>query len=239
VGIKAEREQKLNCTLIIPSGGSGRRFGATQPKQFTELAGIPIIIRTLKIFESIDEISNLIIPSIPEYFDLTRRLIEQYGIKKPIVIIEGGAERQDSVYNALQMLSVADSDIVLIHDAVRCLATDTLVKNLISVANKYGAAIPGIEPNDTIKLIDLSSAAIETIERRKLRAIQTPQVFRTEIIIESYKKANAEGFYSTDDAALAEHSGYRVQVIDGERDNIKITTVADLSRAELILKNRR
>ena len=221
--------------VIIPAGGTGKRFESNIPKQFIDLGGVPILIRTLLIFENIPEIDLIIISMSKEWIGLTMELISQYKLKKIGNIVEGGFERQDSVYNALETKEAIHSEIILIHDAVRPFADSGLVRRIISAAYEFGAAVPALHPKETIKQIGVNNLVKMTIDRSKLICIQTPQGFRTDIIINSYQKANKEQYYSTDDAALVEAAGYPVKFIQGDEANIKITTKFDMLYAGVLL----
>ncbi len=225
----------MKSCVIIPAGGIGKRFGTDVPKQFVELKGIPLIIHTIKIFDNIDDIESIVIPVHNEWFTYTKEIIEKYNCNKVKEVIIGGIERQDSVFNGLHTKSVTESEIVLVHDAVRPFATPLMVQNIINATEDFGAVIPGITPKETVKEKNSKGTIVKTMDRNKLSLIQTPQGFWTEIITNAYTKAAAAGFKGTDEAALVEFIGYRITVIEGDDSNIKITTPFDLKIAELIM----
>ena len=222
-------------SLIIPAGGTGERFGSELPKQFHILKNKPIIIRTIEAFSEITSIENIVIPTPKEHITTLNSIIKEYNITKKIKIIEGGKERQDSVLNALGTEEVAGSDLVLIHDAVRPLISKTLIEKLIKIAEVSGGAVPALIPCETIRKIN-SDGSYNTLQRNTLRSIQTPQVFKTKLITDAYAKAINAGFVSTDDAAVFEFANYEYLIINGEEENIKITTPKDLLTAEFFLK---
>jgi 2-C-methyl-D-erythritol 4-phosphate cytidylyltransferase len=224
----------MNNCLIIPAGGSGKRFGDELPKQFHLLQGIPLIVRTIKAFEKIDSIKSVVIAVSDKFKDELYSMVNKYNVPKNISIVTGGAERQDSVYNALQDTLVRDSDFVLIHDAVRPFVTKETVEKLIAIAANTGGAIPAIIPKDTVREV-LPTGDYRTHRRDRLRLIQTPQVFKTEMILKAYANAMKEKFYSTDDAAIFEHFGYEFLIVEGDENNIKITTKTDFVFAELTI----
>jgi 2-C-methyl-D-erythritol 4-phosphate cytidylyltransferase len=218
----------MNCVVIIPAAGLGKRFNLPLPKQFTDIDGMPILIHTIKIFDTLPSISSIIIAANQEWIDFTQSLITKYNVMKPSQIIKGGKIRQDSVNNALKSKLIKSADIVLVHDAVRPFTSQNLVNSIINTAIEYGAAIPALIPRDTIKLVNKKGFVVRTLDRSKLCSVQTPQGFRQEIILESYKYAYENRIYSTDDASLIEKVGYTVKTIPGEETNIKITTQNDL-----------
>jgi len=228
---------KMNITVIIPAAGQGKRFGNKLPKQFLNLNGIPVIIRTLMIFDDIEEIQNVIIAVDSSYKKLLQDFILQFGIQKKVTFVRGGKERQDSIFNAIGLKAVQNSDLIIVHDAVRPLASQELFKRVIRFTNKFDAVIPGIMPNDTIKCIDSKGFVHSTFLRNNLRKIQTPQGFKTDVFLDMYRKMKSEKISVTDDAALAENAGYKVKIIEGEEQNIKITTAVDMLLASSVLKN--
>ncbi|MFH1050458.1 MAG: 2-C-methyl-D-erythritol 4-phosphate cytidylyltransferase [bacterium] len=227
---------EVNCTVIVPAAGKGKRFGNTLPKQFLELNKIPVIIRTLMIFEKMDEIKNVVIAIDTSYQKLLQDYIKQFNILKKITIIKGGKERQDSIFNALKTEAVKNADIILVHDAVRPFVSHNLCKKIIVAVQKHSAAIPGIVPKDTIKRINSKGFAVETPTRNMLRNIQTPQGFKKDIFLEIYRLMESNKMFVTDDASLAEQLGFKVKIVEGEEQNIKITSEIDLLLADSILK---
>jgi 2-C-methyl-D-erythritol 4-phosphate cytidylyltransferase len=224
----------MNNCLIIPAGGTGKRFGSQLPKQFHKLNDIPVIIRTINAFNEIDSINTILIPVPEQYIDTLNSLIKQYKCSKPVKILIGGAERQDSVYNALQTEEAQSSDLVLIHDAVRPFVGRSLIEKLISVAAVAGGAVPAMKLKETIREIR-TDGKYNTLERKNLRSIQTPQVFRSGLLLEAFSKAKEEAYLSTDDAALFEYAGFDYVLVEGEEHNIKITSPEDFLTAEFIL----
>lgn len=228
----------MSCTVIIPAGGSGKRFGSSIPKQFVELNGIPIIVHTINLFKEIEEIDSVVVAVHAEWYTYTKEMSEKFKVEKLSEIIIGGRTRQDSVANALHSQSVQNAEIVLVHDAVRPFASANLIKKVIDTTDEFGAVIPATPPRETIKERSGNGIVVKTIERSKLCSVQTPQGFWLDIIQTAYTKANAAGFVGTDDASLVEFLGYKVKVIDGEDNNFKITTPLDLRIAELLLNDK-
>ncbi len=225
----------IKTTVIIPAGGVGNRFGADKPKQFTDLAGIPIIIHTLKQFWICD---NIIISSHPEWIDHLKDLIFEHSIPNVKAIVKGGATRQESVYNALCHEIAEESDVILVHDAVRPFAGKEMIQSIMLNAIEYGAAIPGLTPKDTIKEINSEYLINKTIDRDTLKMVQTPQGFRQSLVKKAYENALNNNFIGTDSASLVEYLGHSVKVLDGEETNIKITTPLDMVLADFIIHNK-
>lgn len=228
----------MNITAIIPAGGLGKRYGASNPKQFTELNGIPIIAHTISLFQSLPEINKIVIPVHSEWYGKTQEIVAKYKFDKVKEIIIGGKVRQESVANALRTKSVQEADIILEHDAVRPLASIELIKKIISITEENGAVIPAVYPKETIKERTNSGTIVKTLDRQHHCSVQTPQGFWQELIISAYQNAAAANYFGTDSSSLVEFMGYKVTVIDGEEKNIKITTPFDTKIAELVLSER-
>jgi len=228
-------EELINSCLILPAGGLGKRFGHELPKQFHLLAGKPLIILTIDAFIGISNIKIIIVPVQNDFKAYFAELLDEYNLTERVIVLEGGNERQDSVYNALKAKEAMDSDIILIHDAVRPFVSKGLINRLTSVAAEIGGAVPGLEPKETIRAID-RDMSYSTPDRKRLRSIQTPQVFRTKLIIEAYQKSYKDNFRATDDASLFEHCGFEYLIVEGEERNLKITTAMDFMLAETLQK---
>jgi len=210
-------------------------------KQFTELAGTPILIHTLRRFAAVDEVSEIWIALRENEIEGFRERLQKETpavLQKKIELVIGGEHRQQSVEHALNALTAAPDDIVLVHDAVRPLVTGEIIKDVIEAARKYGAAIAGLPAVDTVKQVERTSegAIIKTtIPRAGVVLAQTPQGFRYDVIKKVFDEASADGFMGTDEASLAERSGHEVAVVMGSPKNIKITTPADMELAEFYL----
>lgn len=220
-------------SAIILAGGKGKRMGAKISKQYIELNGKPILYYTLKKFvdcEGIDKIILVLPKDEIEYCN--KEILEKYSLKVDM-IVEGGKERQDSVYNALQKIN--DSEIVLIHDGARAFVSERVIKDGIKYAKIYGAAAPGVMPKDTIKVVDKNGFSDSTPDRSKLLAIQTPQTFKLEIIKECHEKVKENNISVTDDTMVVEMYNNKVYLYNGEYTNIKVTTPEDLILAERLI----
>jgi 2-C-methyl-D-erythritol 4-phosphate cytidylyltransferase len=217
--------------------------GKGKSKQFTELAGIPILVRTLRKFVASDRVSEIWVALRKSEMDEFRsRLDAEYKdvLKKKVQLVEGGEHRQHSVANALAAISAAPDDIVLVHDAVRPFVTSEIIDEVTEAAGKYGAAIAGMPAVDTVKQVERTSEGAlitATIPRERVVMAQTPQGFRYDVLKKAFDEAGADGFTGTDEASLVERSGNEVAVVMGSPRNIKITTPADMEVAEFFLKH--
>ena len=223
----------MSVCAVVPAGGTGIRMGGTVPKQFLELNGKPILYYTLKTLQDCGIISELILV-VPEkeYDNACTDWLGKPEIVTKVVV--GGEKRQDSVYNGFCELS-PQTEIVLVHDGVRPFLSHQMIRESVDAAREYGAAITAIPVNDTIKRVDDSGLVSQTVDRDGLWRVQTPQVFRYELLQEAFKKANSEKFYGTDEGTLIEHLGKPVKVVEGSEQNIKITRPEDLKLSEIFL----
>lgn len=223
-------------TAIITAAGSGMRMGGEIKKQFRLLNGIPILIRTLKPFYLSEHIDNIIVTAPEEDLEYCCELIEAHYLNedKPLLVVPGGAQRQDSILGALEHCP-PDTGLVFIHDAVRPFVSTDFLDELRKMALRYKAVVPASRLKNTIKQV--SGEYIEkTLVRNRLIQVYTPQVFDYRLLVESYEKAYEDGFVSTDDSALVEYYGTKVSYLLTGDINIKITDEWDLTIAQLILE---
>ncbi len=220
--------------VIVLAAGMGKRMKAEKNKVFITLKDTPIIIRTLQTFVQDSYCKNIILPINPNDQLLFEKLLEQYPFDKPIQVVMGGKERQNSVYNGLKHLRGSEEGIVLIHDGARPFITQELIHSLVRSATEHGSAIPGVPVKDTVKRVK-DDQVIGTVERSSLWAVHTPQAFRLSIVKQAHEKAILEGFLGTDDASLVEQLGEKVSIVQDSYNNIKITTPEDLYIAEAIM----
>lgn len=228
----------LKAVAVIPAGGRGRRFGAQTPKQYVEVAGVPLIVHTLRKFDPAggSGVGGLIIPVPPADVDFVKEeIVSKYGIRGVTAVVAGGRERQDSVRAGLDAVP-ADAQIVAVHDAVRPFVGIEMIRKVLDEAASCSAAALGVPVRDTVKRVDGGSNVVGTVDRDGLWLTQTPQAFRREIIMEAYRRAYDDGVYATDDASLVERIGVAVKMVPGSYENIKITTADDLRFAEFLMK---
>lgn len=241
----------MKVFAIIPAAGLGTRMApvssAKDPKphlskQFTELAGTPILIHTMRRFAAVDEVNEIWIALRENEIEGFRERLQKETDaveRKKIELVVGGEHRQQSVEHALNAITAGRDDIVLVHDAVRPLVTSEIIHEVIAAARKYGAAIAGLPAVDTVKQVDRTAegAIIKaTIPRASIVLAQTPQGFRYELIKKVFDEASADGFTGTDEASLAERAGHDVAVVMGSPKNLKITSPGDMELAEFYLK---
>lgn len=222
---------------LIPAAGMGKRMGASINKQYLQLNGMPIVARTISAFEHspLIDLIYLVIPA--EEIPYCREyVVEACGFSKIAAIIPGGRERQNSVMNGLKAMrgAVLDDDVVLIHDGVRPLVTEGIIRESIETARCYDGALVAVPAKDTIKTV-ADGIVTGTPDRATLWQAQTPQAFRFSVIYAAHQAAETDRFTGTDDASLVERSGGRVRIVRGDYRNIKITTPEDLLLAEAFL----
>jgi len=228
----------MKVTALIPAAGRGIRMGTKESKPYLDLAGKPILVHTLHEFErcsSIDEIVLIVSESDIEYSRVS--IAEAFKLKKVSKIIAGGLKRQDSVWEGLKTLKNG-CDLVMVHDGVRPFVSQDILEMSVRETSRWGATVASVPVKDTVKTASEEGEVLETLDRRKLWAVQTPQTFKYDILKSAYEKAFKEGFYGTDDASLVEKLGIKVRIIPGSYENIKITTPEDLALGEAILKRR-
>ncbi len=223
---------------IIPAAGVSSRFGGQIPKQFVEVAGAPVIVHTLRRFDECDDVGAIIVALRPEEIERFGRSLSSQGIRKPVRLVSGGAERSDSILNALEAAREFQPEIVAVHDAVRPFVTPAQISAVIARAREIGAAILALPTTDTIKEVE-NGLIQRTIDRRRIWRAQTPQAFRYDLLLranEEARAANLPSAMATDDAFLVERQGLPVAVVEGSASNIKITTREDLALAEKIFE---
>lgn len=225
----------MTYKVIIPAAGQGKRMGAGKNKLLLELNEVPILIHTLLVFEQDDLCSGIILSISAHDEEPFKRLLEKYSINKVEAFVIGGKERQHSVYNGLK---VAGSEgIILVHDGARPFIDISLIHELVAVTDQEGAAVIAVPVKDTIKKV-VNHEVVETVERSSLWAIQTPQAFRISLLLKAHKQAEESHFLGTDDASLVEQLNYPIKIVEGNYDNIKLTTPEDLYFAEAIIRKR-
>ncbi|MFA6708438.1 MAG: 2-C-methyl-D-erythritol 4-phosphate cytidylyltransferase [Fusobacterium sp.] len=225
---------KLKCTLIVAAAGSGKRMGLSFPKQFLKYKGKPLFINVLEVGENSSLVKDIIVVTKEELIDEVLKLCEFYKLKKIKKVIKGGEDRQSSIYNALKYCS--KDSIIAVQDGVRPFFKESYLEKTLEElkSNKeIVGAIIGVPVKDTVKRINRNNLIEETPSRETLYLAQTPQVFKGEILINSYEKALKDNFLGTDDSSLVERYYKNIKIIQGDYSNIKITTVEDLKFLDL------
>jgi 2-C-methyl-D-erythritol 4-phosphate cytidylyltransferase len=210
---------------------------ADRPKQFLTLEGVPILVLTLRKFDASPMIDHIVIASPHDSVDEVRQMVEQAGLSKPVTAIEGGERRQDSVGIGLKSLQ-PDTDLVAVHDGVRPFVSLEDIAEVTAQAEQTGAAILAVPVTDTVKEVERDEVK-STLRRERLVLVQTPQVFRTEVLTQAFDDALRDGYYVTDESSLVERMGHAVTVVHGSERNIKITRPADLTLARFLLEDER
>ncbi len=224
---------------LVPAAGRGLRMGGSVPKQFLSLGGEPLVIQSLRALQAAPVVGQIILavpPADVEYCEY--EIVSRQRFTKVTKVVAGGAERQDSVRHALDQIP-SDTEIVLIHDAVRPFVTLRMIAEVVAAARKEGAAIIALPMRDTVKQVRMDGMIERTVDRTPLWLAQTPQAFRRNWIETAHRKAHAEGVRATDDASLVEWLGYSVAVVEGSGENIKVTRPEDLVIGEAILASRK
>jgi len=218
-------------TAIVVSAGTGQRMGID--KTLIILGEKPLLAWSVDILQKCDIVDEIIIVLHSNNIETGNSLSQRFMWEKVVNICVGGELRQDSVRNGL--MHIKDSEWIIIHDGARPFLTEKLIQDGVKAAQQTGAAIPVIQVKDTIKVADNNEMVQNTLERKYLRAVQTPQVFRFDIITRAYSSTSR---MVTDDASLVEQAGFKVRMYPGDYNNIKVTTPEDLVLAEMMIRRR-
>ena len=225
----------MRTVAIVPAAGSGNRMGRELSKQYLALGGMPLLVHTLNVFERCPLVDALLVVVPPPDVEAVRtEMLPRWSLKKLAGVIPGGKERQDSVRAGIEALE-RETELVVIHDAVRPFITVELIENCIRAAAEEGAATVGVPVKDTVKEVGADGRVMRTCDRNLLWLTQTPQAFRRDIIENAHRAAVRDGYRGTDDTSLVERLGIAVRMIRGDYGNIKITTPEDLVIAEALL----
>lgn len=220
--------------VVIPAAGKGKRMKTSVSKQFLNLCGEPIIIRTLRVMATHPAVDHTVVVAGRDELERLESLLDEYGLSSSAVeVVAGGRERQQSVFAGLKRLK---TEWVLVHDAVRPFVTHERITALLTEASATGAAILAVPVKDTVKEVE-EGVVTHTLERSRLWAVQTPQAFRRELLLKAHQDAD-EDAVATDDAMLVESMGASVRIVAGDYANIKLTTPDDLVLADAIWRKR-
>jgi 2-C-methyl-D-erythritol 4-phosphate cytidylyltransferase len=217
---------------IIVAGGSGTRMGCKTPKQFIEINNKPVIIYSFEAFYHYDKSVQFILALHNDYFSLWEKIIKKYPVFKDIEIVTGGKTRFHSVQNAVRI--IREEALIAVHDAVRPIVSVDTIARCYETAGIKGCAVPCMEVSESLR--ELIPAGSRPVDRNKIVTIQTPQVFRSDILIKAYRQRYSAKY--TDDSTVVENAGYKITLTGGNRHNIKITTKEDLIFAEILLTNK-
>ncbi|PYR86532.1 MAG: 2-C-methyl-D-erythritol 4-phosphate cytidylyltransferase [Acidobacteria bacterium] len=227
----------MKVGAIIAAAGFGRRMKADRPKQLLALNGIPIIIHTIRKFDISRVIDYIIVTAPRESVIEVSELVKSAEFQKPVIVVQGGERRQDSVASGLNHLQPG-TDIVAVHDGVRPFVSIDDIENAVRQAERTGAAVLAVPIVDTVKQVE-KDVIDSTLTREHLVLAQTPQVFRTEILKQAFDRATKDEYYGTDESSLVERLGHPVAIVRGSERNIKITRPSDLSLARAFLEEER
>ena len=219
----------MKTQIIIVAGGRGQRMKSQIPKQFLLLKGQPILMHTIKQFSSFSSDIFVVLP--PSEIELWNALIKQYQFTIKHQIIEGGEERFFSVQNAIRKCD--DNGVILIHDGVRPLVSKKTIQSVINTSLETFSAIPVLDIHDSVRMVVKKESM--PVQREKYKLVQTPQGFKANLIKESYEQDYS--FKFTDDASVFEAAGFSVSLVEGHKENIKITTPEDIQLAEFYMNN--
>lgn len=220
--------------LIIVAGGKGVRMGGDLPKQFQLLAGKPLVMVTIENLSAMDVTMNIILVLPKDQMELWAELCEKYEFKVPVTVVAGGTTRFHSVQNGLAAIDDADDALVGVHDGVRPFLAIKVFDELFREAAINGAVVPVVPVNDSMRRFIGGQGATEPVARDRYRLVQTPQVFKLSLLRKAYEQLYMENF--TDDASVVENLGEQVYIVDGNRENIKITTPFDFVVAKAIVE---
>ena len=233
---KLREASRPRCAALIAAAGSSRRMGGVN-KLLEPLCGVPVLVRTLTAFELAGQVDEIIVAAREEDILEISQLCRTYGISKCKKVLRGGENRVHSVYLAA-LESSPDTALLAVQDGARPLVTPELVDRVVSAAARCSAAAPAVAVKDTVKAVRKDGGVEETLDRERLRAVQTPQVFEASLLKAALQSALEQGAPVTDDASAVERLGKMVFLVEGEEENLKITTPADLILAEAIVRAR-
>ena len=230
----------MNIALILAAGSGSRMGNADKPKQFLPIYGKPLMIHTIEAFEVNDEVESIVVVTNDVFVDQVKVWCKQYDLGKVKAVVAGGNSRQISVYNGLQAvksISSSDDDIVLIHDAARPLISQRIISDNVSACAKYNAVDTVIKASDTIVRSKDEQSISDIPLRKELYQGQTPQTFKLALILDAHEQAIKNNLPDvTDDAKLVVSLGKEVHLVEGSKQNFKITTFDDLMMLKALLK---
>lgn len=228
-------EQRNTCSAVIVAAGNAQRMGAD--KVMLELGCMPVLVRTLLAFQNCYKIDEIIVVTRMEKVEEVASLCKKYGVTKAGKVIRGGKTRMESALAGVSEVR-SNAKLIAIHDGARPFVTDEVIRRTVDAAAAYMSAVPVIRSTDTLKTIDEDGLIIGSVDREHTVRVQTPQVFNADLIKGALTKAVSDGLTLTDDCSAIEIMGIKTHTVDGDEDNIKLTTPRDIQLGELILKTR-
>ena len=227
----------MKVFAVIPAGGKGKRGGTATPKQYIRFHGKELIVYTLEIFQRNNLVDEIIISAEQPYFTLLNKIAKDYNLTKISQLVEGGEERQDSVYNALKAIKAEESDLIAVHDAARPMLSDSILTKAINTAKEKGNALVCLKARDT--LLKGDHIVKEYVDRSEMYYVQTPQIFRYKDLKKAMKKAYEKNFIGTDESMLIKEIGIDINIVEGSMLNFKVTTMTDIEMFEKLTVNFR
>lgn len=218
---------------VVVAGGKGLRMGTDVPKQFLPVGGRPVLMRTLEAFHACDSAMRLVLVLPREQQDYWRELCREYAFDIPYILTDGGETRFHSVRNGLACLPEEADGVVGVHDGVRPCVTPEVIRRAYETARRSGTAVPVVDVVDSVRRITDAQGSSEAVDRSAYRLVQTPQVFRISLLRQAYRQKYSPMF--TDDASVVEAIGAKIVLVEGNRENIKITTPFDCRVAEALV----
>jgi 2-C-methyl-D-erythritol 4-phosphate cytidylyltransferase/2-C-methyl-D-erythritol 2,4-cyclodiphosphate synthase len=228
----------MKIAIVIAAGGTGTRIGMPVPKQFLELGGKPILVRTISALLALDHVVQAVIALPAEHIPEAETMLASERWPAPVLCVPGGSTRQQSVHRAV-LRTAGDADLILVHDAVRPFCDIEMLNRVVDAARRTGAAVPALPATETIQRVARSGRVLKTPPRQELFAVQTPQGFRADVLRSALERARQEGFEGTDESSVVRWAGHPVVVVPGSPENIKITRPVDLEVAEYLLARNR
>ncbi len=230
----------MKTAAVIVAGGHGSRAGTSRPKQFIEIAGKPLLAHTVARFEDSPEVDDIVLVLPRRGFQEYLRLMNHWLMPvKPMVMVAGGDKRQDSVWAGISSLGDSFDGLVAVHDGARPLVSESIIRDVVQAAGRFGAALAGVPVYESLKHVVEGGLVAGTVDRRSVVRAQTPQCFRYEVLRTALETARADGFCGTDESALVERMGVEVRIVPGAEENLKVTTAKDLLLAEYYLSSER
>ena len=220
----------MRVFAIIPAGGKGKRGGTETPKQYLRFHGKELIVYTLEIFQKNNLVDEIIISAEQDYFSLLEEIKNKFNLTKISNIVEGGEERQDSVYNAIKEIKAEDGDLIAVHDAARPLLPENILTKAINTAKEKGNALVCLKARDT--LLKGDDVVKEYVDRSEVYYAQTPQIFKYRDLMKAMKKAYDKNFIGTDESMLVKELSIDINIVEGSMLNFKVTTMTDIEMFE-------
>jgi 2-C-methyl-D-erythritol 4-phosphate cytidylyltransferase len=228
------QRQLVKVFAIIPAGGKGTRGGTEIPKQYLKFSGKELIVYSLEVFQKNSLVDEIIVSSEPSYFNLINRIKKKYELTKISGIVEGGKERQDSVFNALKSIKANRDDFIAVHDAARPLLPDNVLTNAVLTAKEKGNALVCIKARDTLLRGD--NIIKDYIDRNEIYYVQTPQIFKYSDLMKAMKKAFEKNWIGTDESMLVKEIGVKINIVEGSILNFKVTDKTDIDLFKKIIR---